>query len=100
MEAQIKRKWVKALRSGRYKQTQGALMSGDANCCLGVLCRVVRAKVSDGLFRWEGDEDWALLPEKLRKEVGLTRRDQHKLSVMNDNGKSFIEIANYIQRCL
>jgi hypothetical protein len=37
-------KWVKALESGRYKQTVGALrkMKGKkpAYCCLGVLCNI------------------------------------------------------------
>ena len=30
--------WVKALRSGEYKQTRGQLRQGDAYCCLGVAC--------------------------------------------------------------
>lgn len=30
------RKWVAALRSGKYQQTFGQLQKGDAYCCLGV----------------------------------------------------------------
>lgn len=33
-------KWVKALRSGEYKQTNGTLRDQDGFCCLGVLCEV------------------------------------------------------------
>lgn len=36
------RKWVRALRSGKYKQGRGALRPvADQFCCLGVLCDVV-----------------------------------------------------------
>ena len=30
--------WVKALRSGEYKQARGRLRSEDSYCCLGVAC--------------------------------------------------------------
>ena len=32
-------KWVKALRSGKYKQTREALQDKDGYCCLGVACK-------------------------------------------------------------
>ena len=38
MDADLKAKWLEALRSGKYEQTQGTLRDGDAFCCLGVLC--------------------------------------------------------------
>lgn len=33
-------KWVKALRSGKYKQTKRALQDSSGFCCLGVACKV------------------------------------------------------------
>jgi len=39
----VKKKWLEALRSGEYKQTQGELRSEDkpnSFCCLGVLCNI------------------------------------------------------------
>ena len=36
----LRTKWTTALRSGRYRQTQNRLRSGDEFCCLGVLCDV------------------------------------------------------------
>lgn len=30
--------WVKALRSGKYKQTKGTLQNNQGYCCLGVAC--------------------------------------------------------------
>lgn len=39
---EVKTKWVKALRSKKYKQTDGVLKNEDGYCCLGVLCDVYR----------------------------------------------------------
>jgi uncharacterized membrane-anchored protein len=33
-------KWANALRSGEYKQTQGALQDERGFCCLGVACKI------------------------------------------------------------
>ena len=33
------KKWVKALRSGKYKQAKGSLQTGDGFWCLGVACK-------------------------------------------------------------
>jgi hypothetical protein len=47
---EIKAQWVQALRSGEYKQGQGALRSDDNTyCCLGVLCDLA---VKDGKAHW------------------------------------------------
>ena len=40
MKADIKTKWLAALRSGQYEQTEGVLRNGDGFCCLGVLCDI------------------------------------------------------------
>lgn len=51
MKAEIKRKWLEALRSGKYKQGQKRLRGLDNRyCCLGVLCDVVNPDdwVKDG----------------------------------------------------
>lgn len=43
MDKKLKDKWVKALRSGNYKQGKNKLRSLEDNCfcCLGVLCDVI-----------------------------------------------------------
>ena len=46
------RKWVKALRSGKFRQGQGVLVGKDDNrhttyCCLGVACVVAGEKPKD-----------------------------------------------------
>lgn len=37
MSRDAKAKWLKALRSGRYEQTEGVLANDQGFCCLGVL---------------------------------------------------------------
>lgn len=45
MKAEDKAKWLEALRSGEYKQTDNTLCNGTAYCCLGVLEVALDGKV-------------------------------------------------------
>ena len=51
MDAQLKKVWVEALRSGEYKQGKGMLYRPEeTHCCLGVLCKVAgKGSYSEGL---------------------------------------------------
>lgn len=40
------RKWVKALRSGKYKQGYAKLCDNGKYCCLGVACHIFKSKNS------------------------------------------------------
>lgn len=92
MEKKLKAKWVKALRSGKYVQAQQALyVEGCGYCCIGVLASVKKGG-RRGFSGVRGGYDLAT------KEFGdsLSTRLQH----MNDGGKSFAEIADYIEEKL
>ena len=123
----IRRRWVAALRSGKYKQITGALRqkynkggrksSFEGYCCLGVLCELaVKAKVigppvqnSGGIFIYSGND--SELPQKVREWAGLTTVDgkftdeklrektkQNDLAGLNDySGKRFRGIASIIE---
>ena len=97
MDKQIRDKWVRALRSGRYKQTQEYLYDGRGYCCLGVLARVQGAKPSE--IKQEG-----LLTGDLKKySAGIRRLSQCVLSEKNDGvglerSHTFKEIADYIEK--
>lgn len=44
MDPKIKKRWIKALLSGKYKQGREVLKTGDGKyCCLGVLCELYAA---------------------------------------------------------
>lgn len=95
------RKWVKALRSGKYKQAKKKLRDGDRFCCLGVACDI------SGLADWEGEtylgEDLSLpigVMEWLgvdQNEVTLPKKYRYA-TVANDKGKRFSTIANLIEK--
>lgn len=99
MTQQEAKEWAEALRSGAYKQTSGALKDGNGYCCLGVEWQVHPtqcANVDDGqvaslrYYNEDGSRD-----QRLR----LPGQIQSKLMNMNDDdGKSFFEIADYIEQ--
>ena len=74
--------WLKALRSGKYKQGRGYLNKDSTCCCLGVLCEVfieaggkLTKKDVDGVIFYGGrtakSRNECSLPEAVRKWVGL-----------------------------
>jgi len=122
MDKKIKARWVKALRSGKYKQGVGMLANAREKtyCCLGVLCDLaVKSKVIDPpegdgvsnislVFAGEESElptlvvEWAGLEEnnptvKARPIPGHTGTS---LVALNDSGRTFGQIANYIEKSL
>lgn len=98
MKASIKSKWLKELRSGKYKQTKGRLkkkLNGNYGyCCLGVLYKTVH----NDWPRVTGVTKGGYLPKKFSEEMDLPHHEQIDLAVMNDGGTSFGEIADYIEK--
>lgn len=95
------KKWVEALRSGKYGQARNVLKESRKNeyCCLGVACVISKVKKTKLLFN-EWIEDYVVdgiknFPKEL---IGGFGNDlAYELSKMNDNGKSFDEIADWIE---
>lgn len=97
----LKNKWIDALRSGKYQQGHYSLKKPNdigiqCFCCLGVLCDVYDRT------GWHTSPDWTHFNYKGSKYMApitlLSVQDQDKLIKMNDIvGKSFNEIADYIQ---
>lgn len=108
MNAELKQKWIQALRSGSYEQgreyLRTELKSGENRfCCLGVLGHMIDPT------RWKKrhelrhetifvfvalDESSLFLGEEI---AGLDLPTQERLSEMNDDGRSFDEIADWIE---
>lgn len=126
MDQQVKEKWIKALRSGEYKQGVGSLrriVEGEHRyCCLGVLCELCpegewhlwhleekggryfyRSENSKGLLgylpKWV--QDWAGLEDRSPEIEGvkLTRHNDGS-GALNIDQKSFEEIADLIEKYL
>lgn len=117
MKTKYKRKWIKALRSGKYKQGTDYLKRGDEFCCLGVLCDLVKDELgadweiqriyhSDFVGEFLGCDNE--LPDDVAELVGLSDvvgsyralfgNKPRSLAQDNDSGKTFKQIANIIER--
>lgn len=114
MDKKIKKLWLKALRSGKYKQAMHTLKNNNNEyCCLGVLCDIyakINKKKGFDKHNYFLDEN-AILPMKVIKWAGLStegykydcqnvRIGDNSLSNLNDKGKSFKYIANVIDKKL
>lgn len=119
MDADIKRQWVKALRSGKYQQGAGQLREYDKFCCLGVLCDVLNETwvphvAGDGVYgihygNGSVNLETASLPQRIIESLGLnvdveTEDGYHdvvaKLIDLNDTSNPFSVIADYIDEKL
>lgn len=105
MNKKIKAKWIKALKSGDYKQGTGQLRDKDNNfCCLGVLCNLY-AQDNPEVAKHETDPQkfkdcFSFPPDIVSSDyAGLDYEVESVLAVMNDQqGKSFKQIANWISK--
>lgn len=108
-------KWVAALRSKKYKQTQYRLKDNVGGmCCLGVGCEVYRNAYNNNhkiKLNWNGRNYFlgssGAMPEDVYRYFGLYnpnvevkyKNDFISLGRLNDNeGLTFHEIANIIER--
>lgn len=100
MDKKLKAKWVKALRSGKYKQLQkaGSSWTRDGkHCCLGVLGDLLGAqkamaehRLSVTLCGLSSKYDWY--------EPFIDMNDGH--GKWNGNPQSFDQIADFIEKNL
>jgi hypothetical protein len=106
-------KWVALLRSGEFYQAKGMLRDGVARCCLGVACDAYRRSEDQG-SRWATSEstgaytfkgEYLFLPDEVQDWLGIDSDDpwvymEHSrtLADMNDNGATFPEIADAIEK--
>ena len=127
MNADIKKRWVDALRGDKYKQTTQVLHKAlrnstegtytDSFCCLGVLCDLHIKHAAEPHEGWSEDDsktvcefvyldESTFLPEIVRQWSGMedcsgdevTIDDKREtLASHNDNGCTFAEIADAIE---
>lgn len=128
MRKEVMIKWVKALRSGKFKQGQGTLKQfnkqGQAqHCCLGVLCELYNTTMkknkkktlsekvcgndsdfSFGYCRFGGKKED--LPKEVKDWAGMRSSlgnfddpfSQPCLADLNDTGRKFKTIADIIEK--
>lgn len=104
LRSDIKAAWLEALRSGKYKQGHERLYNSNDNsfCCLGVLCRVQHPE--DSLEKI----DMYAMPAEIYSEFAFDDADwdlkckvdgeMEILAELNDHGRTFLAIADIIER--
>jgi hypothetical protein len=105
MKQSVMKKWVKALRSGKYKQGEGCLKNGNEYCCLGVLSAISPYKNNfTKMCDVSGDKN-LVLPQPIQNWSGMESDNgkidgiaDSNLVGINDNGTSFKEIADFIEK--
>lgn len=122
MDKKVKKLWIKALRSGEFKQGKGYLEKDESYCALGVLSVLAllegqctynadgaigrfdnkRFGLSFTVMKWAGiaqDQERFLKPEEDRVIVNYKNKPT-TLADLNDRGLTFKEIALIIQKNL
>lgn len=91
MDQELKAKWVEALRSGKYQQCRKQYFDrkADAHCCLDVLAVVNQGEQARGTVTFHRNVEDKLPIDQLENLVD-----------MNDGGKTFPEIADWIEQNL
>lgn len=118
MKKAIKKEWVKALRSGKYKQAKKKLRTAKGWCCLGVLtdlyCKAKGISFKDNfagkstlpseVAEWAGlgkNTDKSVINIKYRgKRTNLAGLNDGDDNVGVKNGLSFSKIAYNIEKKL
>lgn len=128
MKQRIMKKWVKALRSGKYEQGKYTLKQYNSNgqvqhCCLGVLCELYNQEMkknkkktlSEKVLTYDDDfpygftrfgDESNVLPSKVMKWAGMRTSTGtlprnlkfFDLSDHNDNGRKFKTISDTIEK--
>lgn len=80
----VAKAWVKALRSGKYKQGKGALFENGRYCCLGVLARLA---VKEGVIK-------KILGCHLEPSVMEWAGIRTPLGMYDENSKVVSDLAN------
>jgi hypothetical protein len=108
MKADIKDRWVNALRSGDYVQGTHCLLSESGSyCCLGVLCDLYMKESNEEMV-WEATEDsngdkmkvgsflgyTTILPEPIMEWAGLIDQSPSVIYVDMDGDRGYFMLSN------
>lgn len=103
----LARRWVAALRGGKYRQGMTALKrerTRPTYCCLGVYCDLSKAGVwvdcHSGILVYQVGryESQSELPMPLQQQLALPEPYALLLQYLNDEGATFAQIATVISR--
>lgn len=96
------KKWVKALRSGKFKQCREKLFDGKGYCCLGIVCVLAGMKPKKKGNSFYFGKERSYLPRTAERWLGVEHNPTigYRLATtLNDeNRHSFSKIADEIEK--
>ncbi len=103
MNKEVIKRWIKALRSGKYQQICGNLRSRGRFCATGVLCDLhskefklswnIRDLLRYDIYLQHGQS----VPDEVIDWSGITYGQASDIAGWNDNGMPFKEMASHIE---
>lgn len=106
MNKWVKRKWLKALRSGEYRKGRYTLKADSTYCCLGVLVEEMAPEFArhryGGMIVGTEYNNASMLPDDLAIMWGLSDIEQNVLARKNDYSQAddFRDVIAYIEENL
>ena len=126
MKPEIKKLWIDALRSGKYKQNFGELVGNGCHCALGVLCELAieqgtpvkrsvygyfdtiagqatidadNVGLTPNVRTFAGLSNCPAIVTKLNPLIGVPQERRDYVTTLNDNNKlTFNELADLIEK--
>jgi hypothetical protein len=109
LNPELKKKWIDALRSGKYNQGRTYLAKNNNYCCLGVLADLsgnLTDEKENGIRFCKTNEEspkgkgWSCVSLWAESDILINKEQKSKLIRMNDEeNRTFPEIADYIEKC-
>jgi len=100
MNPTVKLKLIKALKSGKYRQTKCQLRNRDRFCVLGVLCNLHAQAHPDIASAQKNKNSYmgssVTLPDKVRKWAGMSAYEVSILVNLNDLHKFTFSQISYL----
>lgn len=105
MQAEMKIRWLEALRSGKYVQGKEYLRDkNDQYCCWGVFCDLLDPNgwvMKPGQYGYDYKDAGRCYPKNdILHDYDIPVCYAGKLARMNDHGSSFLKIADVIEGAL
>lgn len=106
MNKRLAKRWIAALRSGKYKQCKENFRCRRRFCAVGVLMDIIDRQrwrpnelIGHGVFSWGKAKPGSEIFREVGEHIGVSPETLPYIAWLNDENKlSFWEIADFLER--
>ena len=95
MTPKTKDTFLKLLRDPKAKQVKHAIKDGDSHCVIGLLLDHLGCLIGENVDYY--GKLAGMTRDNMESYIGITKPEEVILVNMNNSGKTFAEIADYIE---